>query len=625
MIHFKKNDRERIKISVVVPTYNTDPKSLERVLHSLDQQTMDPSSFETVFIDDGSTTDVFERLQAESRKRKNMIVKQIPNSGWGSRPRNVGTRLAKGEYILYLDHDDYVFPEAFERVYRFASESQADVVNAKEVRTKGWSWGWDPFKENRTSAEKMGIQSLLPMTPHKFYRRQFLLDHNITFNEGERVLWEDVYFNTKVFSCGAKVSILADYPCYHWVYTGTNNSSSFGRDPKEKWGQIRNLFHFFKTTISNEDDLTFMLRHWYRTRVLGNLGQWLLKHDSERDQLEFDFAKKIASEFVPADIDQTLYSVDQLRAFYLRNSDNVHDLKQIAEADKGLTARSYATDVRWQNGKVYLETKTEMSLNEKKAYLVSTEGNHYKRKVPLKESAPSDSLLSLDQEIDKMAYDISIKGRKTRETWRLHHDRWHAGPEPVSKTDAKITATQSIEIDIDDALFHKPLNDQPWDLAARFSAFGYTFHRGIVAPHGLSCPALINNRTALVYENQSRLLSLDIGSQAKNFIALAGPQQKDLYVQKKKWGKLQIDLFLTRVHVYGNTRINGKLELVPLSNEKKGSYSAKAQLIGDSKGARIHAVFLAVPIGRYRLVTHFEKKKVELDVYLIDRERLNIL
>ncbi|MEY8345637.1 glycosyltransferase family 2 protein [Niallia circulans] len=274
-----------IKISVMIPTYNTDLKALDRLIKSIDAQTMDKDEYEIIIIDDGSTTDIYDVLKSMVKERSNMIVQQIPNSGWGSRPRNVGTKLAHGHYILYLDHDDTVYPEAFERVYAYGTANNADVVNAKEVRTKGWTWGWEQFKENDPSAEKLGIQSLLPMTPHKFYRREFLLEHNITFNEGARVLWEDVYFNTKVFTCGAKVAILADYPTYYWIDTGVNSSNSFERDPHEKWDQIRKLITFFTETITNKEDLDFMLKHWYQTRVLGILGNWLLDESEDRIQI----------------------------------------------------------------------------------------------------------------------------------------------------------------------------------------------------------------------------------------------------------------------------------------------------------------------------------------------------
>lgn len=92
-----KGNKKDIKISVVVPTYNTELEGLKNLMASIDKQTMNPDEYELVFVDDGSTTDTYERLQEFAETRPNMTVKQIENSGWGSRPRNIATKMAKGD------------------------------------------------------------------------------------------------------------------------------------------------------------------------------------------------------------------------------------------------------------------------------------------------------------------------------------------------------------------------------------------------------------------------------------------------------------------------------------------------------------------------------------------------
>jgi glycosyltransferase involved in cell wall biosynthesis len=77
-----------------------------------------------------------------------MQVHRIPNSGWPGRPRNVGAKAASGEFLFFADHDDYLFPEALERMYAFAVENDLDVVHPKEV-VKGWSRpGFRPRSSN---------------------------------------------------------------------------------------------------------------------------------------------------------------------------------------------------------------------------------------------------------------------------------------------------------------------------------------------------------------------------------------------------------------------------------------------------------------------------------------------
>lgn len=602
-----------IKISVMIPTYNTDLKALDRLIKSIDAQTMDKDEYEIIIIDDGSTTDIYDVLKSMAKERSNMIVQQIPNSGWGSRPRNVGTKLAHGHYILYLDHDDTVYPEAFERVYAYGTANNADVVNAKEVRTKGWTWGWEQFKENDPSAEKLGIQSLLPMTPHKFYRREFLLEHNITFNEGARVLWEDVYFNTKVFTCGAKVAILADYPTYYWIDTGVNSSNSFERDPHEKWDQIRKLITFFTETITNKEDLDFMLKHWYQTRVLGILGNWLLDESEDRIQIEFDYARKVAEDLIPLYIDDKLNKVNQLRSYLLRNN-QLDALKLLAKEDNDLTARPYAKNVQWQDGMLSLDVEAEMSMDEKRPYLLESKDDKIYSSIPseLKEIIP-EHYLDLTEEIDTHSFEASIKDRNTRVTWKTPVNS--SSVEIKHFPDSKVTFTGNMQfsINLENGAMGSPLRQNPWDIAARFTALGRTFHRGIVGPEGYIEAALVNGKTAVSYTNKANLLSLDIGSKVHSVIKVSNPKTEDIKIESEK-NKTIIIIKLPNIEVFGSTEIKGSIVLKEFgdNNEIKG----KALLIGNGEEAKVITT-LNIPAGRYSITTVFEGRMTNLESVIL--------
>jgi len=603
-----------IKISVMIPTYNTDPEALERLIKSIDAQTMSKDEYEIIFIDDGSTTNIYEVLKNLANKRSNMIVQQIPNSGWGSRPRNVGTKLAHGHYILYLDHDDTVFPEAFERVYEYGIANNADVVNAKEVRTKGWSWGWEQFKENNPSAEKLGIQSLLPMTPHKFYRREFLLENDITFNEGARVLWEDVYFNSKVFTCGAKVAILADYPTYYWIDTGANNSSSFGRDPHEKWYQIRKLITFFTETITDKKDLDFMLKHWYQSRVLGILGAWLLDKSDERIQIEFDYAKKVAEDLIPLYIDDELNKINQLRSYLLRN-DQLEALKTLAKNDKGITARPYAKYIQWQDGMLTLDVETEMSINEQQPYLLDYKEDRIYRSIPseLKELVP-DHYLDLTEEMNSNSFEASIKDRNTRVTWKTPASSANVQIKHLSESKITFTGNLQFTINMENAAMDSPLRKNPWDIAARFSALGMTFHRGIVGQEGYIEAALVNGRTAVSYTNKSQLLSLDLGSKVHSVVNVANPKNENIEI-KKEGKQTIVTIDLPNVKVFGSTEIKGLIVLKEIG-ENNNEIKETAFLIGEGEQAKV-VTKLSIPDGIYSITTVFEGKKSNLQSLIL--------
>lgn len=602
-----KGNKKDIKISVVVPTYNTEIEGLKNLMASIDKQTMNKDEYELVFVDDGSTTDTYERLQEFAKARSNMTVKQIENSGWGSRPRNIATQMAKGEYILYLDHDDTVFPEAFERVYNFGKENNLDVVSGKEVRTNGWSWGWKQFSENNPHAEEMGIECLLPMTPHKFYKREFLLEHDITFDDGARVLWEDVYFNSKAFIHGAKVGILADYPTYYWIATGANNSSSFGRDPHEKWNQINKLFNFFKDNIKEQRDLDFMLTHWYRSRVLGILGQWLLKNNNERIDIEFNYARKLAEELIPAYISDNLDKNNQVKDHFLRLGD-LESLKKLAKIDAGITSLSYVDDAHFEEDKLVFKTVTKMTYEDKEDFLIKKTANRMERILPdeIKAKLP-EAFYDYSADLSEFTYEPSIKGRNSRATWKI--DGSTSKVEVVNKKDDlyKVEGEMTFSVQIDDYVLDAADKKQPWDIATRFTGLGYTSHRALTIGKILIKTALINGKTMIVYKNASGLISLDVNSSVRSIVEDSGVKH-DQIVTDKAAGKITIPL--KEIHVFGESNVEGTAELVAVANSEADPITLKARLVGEANEARVEVLLGAEKLaGEYRLVTNIQGKK----------------
>ena len=119
-------------MSVIVPLYNTGAV-LDELVDSLLAQTMPAEDFEVVFVDDGSTDGTGDRVDALTAPHDHFVVRHIPNSGWPGTPRNLGLDLARGEYVAFLDHDDYLGPRGLELVHAFAVRHRSDLVAAREV------------------------------------------------------------------------------------------------------------------------------------------------------------------------------------------------------------------------------------------------------------------------------------------------------------------------------------------------------------------------------------------------------------------------------------------------------------------------------------------------------------
>ena len=117
-----------IKVSVIVPFYNVE-KYIEKCLISLVNQTL--KEIEIILVNDGSK-DKSEKIAKEFEQKYPTKIKyyEKPNGGLGD-ARNYGIQYAIGEYIAFLDSDDYVEPTMYEEMYKKACNEHSDYVECR--------------------------------------------------------------------------------------------------------------------------------------------------------------------------------------------------------------------------------------------------------------------------------------------------------------------------------------------------------------------------------------------------------------------------------------------------------------------------------------------------------------
>lgn len=182
------------EISVIIPVYNKK-KYLDKCLNSVIHQTY--SNIEVIVIDDGSTdgsTSICKRYSKED-DRINLIIKE--NAGVSS-ARNLGIRLAKGDWLLFLDSDDFLELNALEELLTIAKKTNSDIVyygcniykdedlirsrNVKELRV------YDELKVFFNNVKIDPASACL-----NFTKRKIVKDNNLFFNESMKYN-EDVLF-----------------------------------------------------------------------------------------------------------------------------------------------------------------------------------------------------------------------------------------------------------------------------------------------------------------------------------------------------------------------------------------------------------------------------------------------
>lgn len=553
-----------VKVSVIVAAYQPGD-GIDRVIGSLDRQTMPADEFELIVIDDGSPDDTFKRLQAFQQTHPNLIIDRIENSGWPSRPRNIALERARGEYVLFMDHDDFIYPQGLERAYAYAAANRADVLSPKESKTTDVAWGIDNYNENVPNArESRGISALMPMMPHKFYRRQFLLEHGIRFPEGRRMLWEDIYFNVEAYRHASVISILSDTPVYKWVHTGSNNSGTYGPADSEFWDKLDRLFAFIVEALPGDEFRAAretMIIQLYRTRVLGRFYSWLGDNDPREVTTALRRARAIVDKHVPEVLESRMGKKTHGESVLLRSGDTeaMRTLKAIDRAVIGLTRTER---VIWLDRSLVIESVTTWDGVEGTRMPLEKKDGRILRALPsrLAESIPP-AALDVTSDLERARTIITARARHDHTTWAVPttDEVLVDDTDPLAVT---VTVRSRAAVDLDSAAMGNPLRDPVWDFHARNKLIGITNHRSLRTETAAQV-AFIDGTVAIAYRNKSAHLSLDLAQQVRTAVGDGGPDLVNATATRSAPHEYTISIPLTRVHIVGRTELTGELELRP--------------------------------------------------------------
>lgn len=115
-----------VKISIIIPVYNAK-LYIQDTLDSIFAQNF--WDYEVIFVDDGSTDDSLDYLIKKCADKKNVkIISNEVNRG-AAQSRNTGFQYASGEYVIFLDADDYFYPQMLSTIYGYAKRLHADMVS----------------------------------------------------------------------------------------------------------------------------------------------------------------------------------------------------------------------------------------------------------------------------------------------------------------------------------------------------------------------------------------------------------------------------------------------------------------------------------------------------------------
>lgn len=266
-----QNRKNEIIISVIVPVYKVEAY-LEACVESVLEQNMKAGSLEILLIDDGSPDRCGEICDQLAKAHGEIRVFHKENGGLSS-ARNRGIREAKGKYIVFVDSDDTLEAGALGKIKEALDKyGEADAVfydGLEDDGTEKASLRRIPgdrvnvFENGKVFLlEKYKTRNLNVEACLYAYRRAFLEEHQLTFEEG--ILHEDVEFTPRALMQCGKIIELPDQ-LYHYMIRENSISTQ-----KNKEKNIKDLFGTLRKLDQTADEQEPELRKWMKNGVLNS-------------------------------------------------------------------------------------------------------------------------------------------------------------------------------------------------------------------------------------------------------------------------------------------------------------------------------------------------------------------
>lgn len=284
-------------VTVIVPIYNAE-KYLDKCLTSICNQTF--SNLEIILVDDGSTDNSLRICREYANKDKRILVVSKENEGQG-KARNIGLDMMQGEYVVFIDSDDYIHLQMIEIMLCVAKKYEADMVQClyQEIGTDSIDKNTTIIENNKVEVRVESItderllcyytEDILPV--NKLFRRDLISNYRYP----ENMIYEDKHLMFRLRYYAKKI-VYVDIPLYYYVQT-TNSTMRRNLDSKMLKSQFRLMEELEKFCKQNN------LYKNYQSEQSGNFRMLIsifFQTFKRKEYLEYNIkAKQLLKKYIP--------------------------------------------------------------------------------------------------------------------------------------------------------------------------------------------------------------------------------------------------------------------------------------------------------------------------------------
>lgn len=278
------------KVSVIVPIYNVE-KYLEKCINSLLSQTLE--DIQIILVNDGSKDNSGNIAKEYEKNNKDRVIYVEKENGGLSDARNYGLKYATGDFIAFLDSDDYIEKNAYEKMYNKAIEENADYVECDFI--------WEFTNKIRVDKQypyknkKEMLSFVRVVAWNKLIKRHLIIDNNLEFPKGLR--YEDVEFIYKLIPFINKFAYV-DKPFIHYVQRKGSIANVQNERTAEIFTVLDNVIEFYKKNNIYEkyrDELEYNYARYLLCSSLKRMCK--IKDKTIREKLLTESWKRLNSNF----------------------------------------------------------------------------------------------------------------------------------------------------------------------------------------------------------------------------------------------------------------------------------------------------------------------------------------
>ena len=228
------------KVSVIIPVYNVEEYIVKCLCSTVNQSLQD---IELIFVNDGSTDSSEKYITEYQEIYPKKTIKYFKKENGGlSDARNYGIQQATGEYIAFLDSDDYVEFEAYEYLYEKAKEGDYDMVECNFF----WKYPDNRLKKDIGpiyTTKKEALEKARVVAWNKLYKREIITNSDVLFTKG--IQYEDVEFFYKILPKLNKIGFV-EKPLVYYMQRENSISNTQNEKTRDIFTALGNVIQYYK-------------------------------------------------------------------------------------------------------------------------------------------------------------------------------------------------------------------------------------------------------------------------------------------------------------------------------------------------------------------------------------------